>query len=327
MYLSVIIPTFNRSKLLGDALLSFIKQDLPSDRFEILVIDNNSTDDTKTVVENLIKENRFNIKYFFESGVGLLAGRHRGFFESKGDVLVYSDDDIIADVNYLKNIIKTFEADSSVGLLTGKVLPRFVGSDLPDWAKSLIIKTNGGWYLDFLSIMDLGDDKKEIPYNLVFGCSFIVKKELVKKCGGFHPDCMPKGLIKYEGGGETVLAKNIGNLGMKIVYDPLLKIEHVVSLNRLTPEYFYHRTYIEGIKYSTAVVRKSRGINMKQFIFNLASLLKNLVLFSLSKNKDSFSDKKLKMFRSWGFVGHHIHAFFDSDLVGYILRENYFNKF
>ncbi len=98
MKFSIIIPTINRSSSLKITVNSLLSLDFPPEDYEILIVDNCSTDNTRQVAETAIESNLLRqIKYCYEPIPGLLSGRHRGAFESKGDILVYVDDDIEAD--------------------------------------------------------------------------------------------------------------------------------------------------------------------------------------------------------------------------------------
>src|SRR5215216_4801701 len=101
--ISVIIPTYNRATLLRKALQSIVKQTLSKKEFEVIVIDNNSTDNTAEVVSQYAY-NWNNLKYFHESSAGLHAARHRGLKESAGEILVFADDDIEALPSWLEGI-------------------------------------------------------------------------------------------------------------------------------------------------------------------------------------------------------------------------------
>ena len=105
MSISCIIPTLNRSALLRNTLSSLINQNVSQDMYEILIIDNGSTDDTRETSQHIIKEkaNR-RIRYILEPEAGLLAGRHRGALEANGEVLVFVDDDIEATTGWLQAI-------------------------------------------------------------------------------------------------------------------------------------------------------------------------------------------------------------------------------
>ena len=99
--ISVIFPTRNRCAFLADAARSALEQDFDADRYEILVVDNGSTDGTKEVVAGLTAQAPGRVRYFLEEQPGLHRGRHRGAREARGEFLVYADDDILAAPSWL----------------------------------------------------------------------------------------------------------------------------------------------------------------------------------------------------------------------------------
>jgi glycosyltransferase involved in cell wall biosynthesis len=199
MKISVIIPTFNNSKFLKIAIQSVVDQTLNHSQYEIIVVDNDSTDDTKKVFLKIEKSNpEANLKYFHDIVPGQLTGRHRGAHEAKGDILVYTDEDIIADKNWLRSIEGIFQ-DSSVMLVCGKSLPNYE-ADPPEWLESFWHR-NGDINNCFdLSLMDLGNDLAEVDPIFVIGLNFSIRKSALFELGGFHPDAVPKKYQKYQGG-------------------------------------------------------------------------------------------------------------------------------
>lgn len=253
--LSVIIPTRNRSALLQSALESMQSQTLPADHFEILVIDNGSTDNTKYIV-SLFQQRFGNIRYFFDSTPGLHVGRHLGMKNARAEILVYADDDVIAFPTWLEGIIESFQ-DEKVALVGGKNLPKFETTP-PDgilrmWEKD----KNGNRMLTYLSILDFGNEKKVISPHYVFGCNFSIRKSILLEAGGFHPDSMPRGMIMYRGDGETHISRFILEKGYKAIYNPRASVYHVISKNRMTKEYLFQRCYDQGISDSYNIIRSN----------------------------------------------------------------------
>jgi len=116
--LSVIIPTRNRADLLLKTISSIEKQTFVQDLFEVIVCDNNSTDNTAQVANSF--QNKFqNFKYIKTINPGLHVGRNKGFQEAKGDILVYADDDIEAFPKWLETIYEVFQ-NQEVMLVGGK---------------------------------------------------------------------------------------------------------------------------------------------------------------------------------------------------------------
>src|SRR5262249_51187590 len=149
----------NRSRELKLALESFEKQTLARHLFEIIIVDNGSTDDTKSVVANLTKKTK--TRYLYEATPGLHIARHAGFREAVSDILVYVDDDIEAFPTMLDAIYRAFR-DDNVVLVGGKCLPKFE-SEPPQWLKTMWRPdAQGNRILSALSLIDLGEQPKEI---------------------------------------------------------------------------------------------------------------------------------------------------------------------
>src|SRR5208283_599657 len=108
MKASVIICTYNRSGLLKDSVLSVQNQDFLPYQYEIIVVDNNSIDDTKSVVTELSTDSPVKVKYVFEGRQGLSFARNTGIANAEGEIIAFTDDDIDADKSWLKEIVHAF---------------------------------------------------------------------------------------------------------------------------------------------------------------------------------------------------------------------------
>src|SRR5512139_2803936 len=107
-YLTVVIPTRNRSALLDRALASLVCQTLPQDHFEVIVVDNGSTDSTRSVCDAFAP--RFvSFRYQYDARPGLHIGRNLGLKHARGEILVYGDDDIAAFPAWLEGIYEAFQ--------------------------------------------------------------------------------------------------------------------------------------------------------------------------------------------------------------------------
>lgn len=258
MKLSVIIPTRNRAPLLEKALKSILAQTLSQEHFEVIVVDNGSTDNTFDVV-NSFKSRLKNIRYFLERQPGLHAGRHRGLAEAESNLLVYADDDIEAFPTWLQAIQDSF-GDEEVVVVGGKCVPKFE-AEPPDWLNAMWMSNAAGEHvLGYLSLIDLGDDIRPVNPDQIFGCNFAVRRSVLLEAGGFHPDSMPQDLIRFRGDGETWVSKYIQSRGYKALYNPGASVYHWVPASRMTTEYFFCRSYSQGVSDSYAAIRYARGI-------------------------------------------------------------------
>lgn len=287
MYLSVIIPTRNRSKLLGGALKSIKNQSLSIESFEVIVVDNGSNDDTKCIVESY-KESLTNLRYEFVPEPGLHEGRHAGLAASRGDILIYVDDDIEAFPQWLETYVDVF-SDKSVSMAGGNNIPKFL-IEPPQWLLALWERSlsDEGRILSALSLSEHFGDRREFSPHLVWGCNFAIRKSILLECGGFHPDGLPKELIRYRGDGETSVSQYIVDQGLKCIFDPEASVYHKVTAGRMTHTYFRDRGYAQGISDSYTAFRNGgaipRSASLPMRIFRKAS---KMLLDSIFLPKES----------------------------------------
>lgn len=318
--ISVIIPTLNRAPSLKNALVSMLRQLFLKDEYEIIVVDNGSTDNTKEIVKKLNKNYNNRIKYFYDERPGLHVGRHLGAKYAQGEILLYADDDIIASSDWVEEIYKCY-SKKEVGAAGGKIIPKFE-IEPPKWLKI--------FHSGYLSLLDLGDEYLEINTNEIYGCNLSIRRNILFELGGFHPDTMTQGLIKYRGDGETALMNKVIKAGYKTVYNPKAYIYHVIPSSRLTIHYFKKRAFNQGISDSFSLIRKSgkieynfcknqsRSSNAISKIFALLRFLKNGNIKYLKYYNEVRTAYKE------GMKYHRDEVKKDPELLKYILKDDYF---
>src|SRR4029077_6970202 len=122
MKLSVIVASYNRSESLQMFLNSLENQEVPEGSdWEALIVDNNSTDDTKDVSTIFVSRNSERFRYLFEGRQGKSLALNLAILQAKGDVLVFTDDDCVPDPSWLRAIVDEFTSDSSLSVLGGRV--------------------------------------------------------------------------------------------------------------------------------------------------------------------------------------------------------------
>ena len=242
MLISVIIPTFNRSEKIGLVIEALSEQNISSKEFEILVIDNNSYDNTKEDIASHIKKyTNINIQYFFEGQQGLNFARNCGVKQAKSSIIAFLDDDAIPHSNWIKTLLDSY-SDSGVGCVGGKIIPSFPGDvKLPYWLSNIFNGYFSGFDLGITHIKELTENDG-FPY----GANISFKKEAVISAGLFNPalDRCGKNLIA---GGETEMCIRLYRMGWKILYNPHAVVHHIVSPNRLLRRYFIEHVKGEGI--------------------------------------------------------------------------------
>jgi glycosyltransferase involved in cell wall biosynthesis len=249
---SVILPTRNRATLLGRTLESLGQQTLPVERFEIIVVDNGSSDGTEEVARAAAARLP-QLRYLRTEEPGLHVARHAGLRAARSEVLLFGDDDIRAAASWVEAIADCF-TDHRVGVAGGRCLPDFE-TEPPGWIDQLWTRMDGGKVLGAYSLVDLGDTRREVAHTLLYGCNYAVRRPLALEFGGFHPDALPEALWRLRGDGETGLSKKIVGSGYKAMYEPAATVHHLVSRERMSPAYLERRAYAQGISDSYAVMR------------------------------------------------------------------------
>ena len=127
---SIVLSTFNRAPLLGAAIDRLTRQDPEAPPCEIIIVDNNSTDQTRAVVERRIAQGKLPLQYVFEPRQGLSYARNAGIAAARADVVAFTDDDVRVADNWIATIRKTFDAHPAVDCLGGRSdcsRPTFLG--------------------------------------------------------------------------------------------------------------------------------------------------------------------------------------------------------
>jgi glycosyltransferase involved in cell wall biosynthesis len=197
--------------------------------FEILIIDNNSTDNTSQIIQTF--QSLTFLKYFKEEKQGLSHARNRGILEANYEILVFLDDDIELDSMYFKVLDKIYE-DSNVDIVGGKVLP--FDSNIPQWLPKK--------YYYLVSIFDQGNITKNVAN--IMGANFSMRKRVAKSVGFYNVELGRKG-NNLMGGEENDYVSRARNLGYKILYCSILVVQHKIK-NKLNKKYILEYAYLNG---------------------------------------------------------------------------------
>lgn len=267
--ISVIICTYNRNEYLEKALNSLISQDFPPHEFEIIVVDNNSTDNTKQAIDEVKKSSPVKINYVLEKRQGLSHARNRGIREASGRIVAFIDDDAVAEKNWLKEIVATFEDVNPVpGCVGGKVLPIWEASR-PEWlSESLLIH---------LSILDLGELPRWIEENeFVCGTNMAFLNQSVEDAGFFETRLGRRGksLTSNE---EVLLFHKLRMVGGNIYYQPRVIVNHVIPEERIKKRWFFKRAFAQGISDYIFNILKPQATSRKYNNINYFSIFIKMV--------------------------------------------------
>ena len=187
---------------------------------------------------------------------GLLSGRHRGALEAEGEICAFLDDDVRVSQGWLGALLDAFR-DADVALVGGPSAPLFE-TDPPGWLRAFHADGREGRSCGWLSLFDGGKKTRAIDPTYVWGLNFSIRRRTLFDLGGFHPDCLPSCLQRYQGDGETGLGVKVREAGLRALYHPGVSVEHEVPASRLRVEYFEQRARYQGVCDSYAAVRRGR---------------------------------------------------------------------
>jgi glycosyltransferase involved in cell wall biosynthesis len=243
--LTVVICTHNRADYLTKAIHSLVNQEAIKHEFEILVVDNASTDATVEVVKQF--SGLDNIRYLYEPKLGLCNARNAGWRNANGKYVAYLDDDAIASPGWVTAIRRAFLVSENTGIIGGRVQPIWEG-ERPGWLSDAL--TLGLTVIDWSKTAHVISD---ITQEWLVGANMAIPRDVLAEVGGFHPrlDRVGKNLLS---GGDVFLQKQIIARGYGCLYVPDMAVHHLVPESRLDQNWFRRRYYWQGI--SDFVMRK-----------------------------------------------------------------------
>ena len=300
----------------------------PADPVEIIIVDNGSVDNTEAVCREVAEKfSHLDWHYVYDDIPGLLTGRHRGAREAKGEILAYLDDDTVLAPTWLEALEDAFR-DPKVVLIGGPSTPLF-DKDPPFWLQDFWTDIEGGRHCGWLSLIECGNAIRPVDPLYIWGLNFSIRKKTLEQCGGFHPDCIPKPLQRYQGDGETGLANKIKDAGLTCLYHPGLAVKHVIPTARLTPASFEQRAFYQGVCDSFTQIRRDRRVPIeRQYLWK--DLLRR-TKWRLERN--GIQRRPLAEGVRWltarahlaGIRFHQSEVRNDPRLLDWVLRQNYFD--
>lgn len=243
--ISVVIPTYNRSGLLRDAINSVLAQKGES-TFEIVVVDNNSQDDTESVVHALMEAHPGRLRYVVEPQQGNAHARNRGVETATAGIIAFIDDDVTVESNWLKSLKDALDSREDLSFVGGKVLPQWDGPP-PSWL------TPEHW--SPLALLDYGPDELTIgglsPRGLLTA-NIAFRRSVFEDVGTFSPHLQR---VKNSIGSmeDTEFLMRVCRAGKQGMYLPQMVASAPVDAERLSKS--YHRRWHTGHGHFYAVMQ------------------------------------------------------------------------
>ena len=234
---SVVISTYNRATQLGATLGALLCQRADGIRWEAIIVDNNSTDDTPDVVQSYIARGAIELTYVFEARQGLAFGRNAGIARARAPLIAFTDDDVCPAPDWVLRIKRCFDEHPANDFIGGKVLPCW-REEPPAWL------TPDHW--SPLALVDYGNEMFVVNQQrpvCVVGANMAFRREVFDRIGLFSPELqrVKDGIGSSEDYDLQIRLLDAGGSGL---YAPDIVVMSEVQPERTTKR--YHRHWYAG---------------------------------------------------------------------------------
>ena len=235
--LSIVLPTYNRAAELRQAIDSALHQTAAPDTYELIIVDNNSTDGTGRVIDEITRLHRGRVRGIVEKRQGVSYARNAGIAAARAAIIAFFDDDVRVAPDWVEHIIDVFADHPELECVGGKVLPDWQGPP-PSWL------TPAHWAP--LALQDFGDTpitvSAENPKGLI-SANLACRRTLLERVGGFSPHFqrVGDGIGSLE---DDEWIRRLWKAGGRALYVPEIVTYTAVPGSRLTRA--YHRRWHRG---------------------------------------------------------------------------------
>ena len=235
--ISALVCTRNGAGHVGQTLRSLSDQSLDGAEYEIVVVDNGSTDDTKREVEQFAAATT-GVRYEFEPEPGLNRARNRAWQNARGEVVAFLDDDATACPDWLERILGVFASQKPRPGCVGGSVGLAWDEPPPDWLTYEFRRPLAA--VEWETAQWLPDARS------VVGCNMAFDRALLSELGGFLPgmDRTGRSLLSN---GDILMQKLVRRTGRGCYYDPAIAVTHRVRRDRVSPGWFVKRSYWQGV--------------------------------------------------------------------------------
>jgi glycosyltransferase involved in cell wall biosynthesis len=233
---SVVVATYNRVELLSRCLDSLLAQTLSQSEFEIIVVDNNSTDGTAEFAKRIAEQHSC-VRYVHESQQGVSPARNRGCREARGTYVAFIDDDAIADVDWVERALDCFR--------TVRPRPQAVGGPI----LALYLEGKPAWFTDDLASYSWGEQPRFLrPDEAFYGSNLFVDREVFEVVQGFDSRLGPTGDSLFYGEEILFFERLWEMIGpeARFYYSPQVRTFHMIPASRTTARYALRYAFVAG---------------------------------------------------------------------------------
>jgi glycosyltransferase involved in cell wall biosynthesis len=276
--ISVVICTFNRADTLAKALRTLADSTIPESlTWEILVVDNNSSDRTRKVVEEVADRFNGRCRYLFEPRSGKSYALNSGIREAQGRVIAFMDDDVVVERGWLINLTAVLCDDAGWAGVGGRTLP-LETIPLPSW-----LAFDGRYALGGIlaALFDLGDSPLQLD-RAPYGANMAFRREMFEKFGGFRLDLGPSPNPEIPRPNEdTEFGRRLIAAGEKLRYEPSAVVYHPITKERIKKRYFLNWWFDYGRASVRESSRKPDPMGIPRHWMTIPKILATITLGSL----------------------------------------------
>ncbi len=253
--LSLVIATYNRADQLMITLRSVAAQKADKAIWECIVVDNNSTDHTRSNIDNFANANsHLNIRYCLEVNQGLSHARNAGIANAKGEIIAFIDDDEHIVPDFIDAYIELFDKYPTAMSAGGKIIAEYP-SGRPEWMSKYAEEP-------IANPMDFGEEIKPFPKGRIpGGGNMAMRKEVFETIGNFDITLGRTGK-KLSGGEESDLFERMNAKGMKCYYVPKAVMYHIIPESKLNRTYFTRLAFNNGIGQWTRAALRGKKLSL-----------------------------------------------------------------
>ncbi len=236
--ISAIISTYNRAHFLDGLFQSVLSQTLEHDLYEVVIVNNNCTDNTEELCSKFIADHpEIAVTYCIETNQGLSFGRNRGIAESKGEIVTFLDDDAVLAPDFFETTLAFFDKHPDVNAMGGKILLQYMEKK-PAWYNPYLAP--------LLGYFNKGDEEMIFRNDYFRGSNMSFRRNLFEKYEGFNTSLGRVGRQLY-GNEEKELFYRLKDHGEVMWYVPSTVVYHLVPIERTYPEFIKRQAIGTGV--------------------------------------------------------------------------------
>jgi len=230
--ISIIFSTYNGEKTLPLMLDALLKLTPPKGGWELIAVNNNSSDNTETILQQYLSQ--LPLQILFEVKKGKNNALNRAIEHIQGDIVVFTDDDVIPSPDWLEKIRTIVDREQSYAIFGGKIEP-YWSTPPNQW--------NNEWIQMGIvyAITAESNIAGEIGAGFIWGANMVIRREIFNKGYTFNSAIGPDGTNNYAMGSETSFTLMLEREGYKCWFEPSCIVKHIIKESQMSAQWVLSR--------------------------------------------------------------------------------------